>query len=95
MARLRLPPNEKVIVTATRSTAGLPSWATLSLRWIQTLDAAEKLDFNLVLGGTATYAWQTPLRALETIFQDLMDPTAAAYAQGDSLEQAQNPSPPP
>jgi hypothetical protein len=58
--------------------------------WIQTLDAAEKLDFNLVLGGHGDVMHgKLRFELWKQYFQDLMDQTAAAYAQGDSLEQAQ------
>jgi len=63
--------------------------------WIQTLDAAEKLDFHSVLGGHGDVMHgKLRFELWKQYFQDLMDRTAAVYAEGASLDQAQKPSPP-
>ena len=55
--------------------------------WITTLDAAEKLDFNLVLGGHGDVMHgKLRFELWKEYFQDLMDRTAAAYAEGASLD---------
>jgi len=58
--------------------------------WIQTLDAAEKLDFDSVLGGHGEVMHgKVKFELWKQYFQDLMEHTAAAYAEGSSLERAQ------
>ena len=58
--------------------------------WIQTLDAAEKLDFDQVIGGHGNV-----MRGKERFdlwkhyFRDLLDEAAQAYARGASLEDAE------
>jgi cyclase len=84
-------PNEKVIVTGDALHGWTPFMGdSYPYDWIQTLDAAEKLDFNLVLGGHGDVMHgKLRFELWKQYFQDLMDQTAAAYAQGASLEQAQ------
>src|SRR5437879_3799142 len=84
-------PNEKVLVTGDALHGWTPFMGdSYPYDWIQTLDAAEKLDFNLVLGGHGDVMHgKLRFELWKQYFQDLMDQTAAAYAQGDSLEQAQ------
>src|SRR5882762_7537169 len=84
-------PNEKVIVTGDALHGWTPFMGdSYPYDWIQTLDAAEKLDFNLVLGGHGDVMHgKLRFELWKQYFQDLMDQTAAAYAQGDSLEQVQ------
>jgi cyclase len=84
-------PNEKVIVTGDALHGWTPFMGdSYPYDWIQTLDAAEKLDFNLVLGGHGDVMHgKLRFELWKQYFQDLMDQTAAAYAQGESLEQAQ------
>jgi len=51
--------------------------------WIQTLDAAEKLDFHSVLGGHGDVMHgKLRFELWKQYFQDLMDRTAAVYAEG-------------
>jgi cyclase len=84
-------PNEKVIVTGD----ALHGWTPFMgdgypYEWIQTLDAAEKLDFNTVLGGHGDVMHgKLRFELWKQYFQDLMDRTATAYAEGASLDQAQ------
>jgi glyoxylase-like metal-dependent hydrolase (beta-lactamase superfamily II) len=84
-------PNEKVIVTGDALHGWTPFMGdSYPYDWIQTLDSAEKLDFNLVLGGHGDVMHgKLRFELWKQYFQDLMDQTAAAYAQGDTLEQAQ------
>jgi glyoxylase-like metal-dependent hydrolase (beta-lactamase superfamily II) len=84
-------PNEKIIVTGDALHGWTPFMGdSYPYDWIQTLDAAEKLDFNLALGGHGDVMHgKLRFELWKQYFQDLMDQTAAAYAQGASLEQAQ------
>ena len=57
--------------------------------WIKTLDVAENLDFDYVIAGHGDV-----IRGKQTFglwkqyFRDLLDQTAAAYADGATLDQA-------
>jgi len=84
-------PNEKIIVTGDALHGWTPFMGdSYPYDWIQTLDAAEKLDFNLVLGGHGDVMHgKLRFELWKQYFQDLMDQTSAAYAQGATLEQAQ------
>jgi cyclase len=84
-------PNEKILVTGDTLHGWTPFMGdSYPYEWIKTLDAAERLDFNLVLGGHGDVMHGKLRFALwKQYFQDLMDRTAAAYAEGASLEQAQ------
>jgi cyclase len=84
-------PNEKFLATGD----ALHGWTPFMLdsypyEWIQTLDATEKLDFHTVLGGHGDVIHgKLRFELWKEYFQDLMDRTAAAYAEGATLEQAQ------
>src|ERR1700716_1915108 len=84
-------PKEKVLVTGDALHAWTPFMGdSYPYDWIQTLDAAEKLDFDSVIAGHGDIMHgKLRFELWKQYFQDLMDQTAAAYAQGDSLEQAQ------
>jgi cyclase len=84
-------PNEKVIVTGDALHGWTPFMGdSYPYEWIKTLDAAEKLDFNLVLGGHGEVMHgKLRFELWKQYFQDLMDRTAAAYAEGAPLDQAQ------
>jgi cyclase len=84
-------PNEKVLVTGDALHGWTPFMGdSYPYEWIKTLDAAEKLDFNLVLGGHGDVMHgKLRFEIWKQYFQDLMDRTAAAYAEGASLDQAQ------
>jgi hypothetical protein len=57
--------------------------------WIQTLDAAEKLDFNSVLGGHGEVMHgKQKFELWKQYFQDLMDHTGIVYAEGATLDEA-------
>jgi cyclase len=84
-------PNEKVLVTGDALHGWTPFMGdSYPYEWIKTLDAAEKLDFNLVLGGHGDVMHgKLRFEIWKQYFQDLMDRTAAAYAEGATLDQAQ------
>jgi glyoxylase-like metal-dependent hydrolase (beta-lactamase superfamily II) len=84
-------PNEKFIATGDALHGWTPFMGdSYPYEWIQTLDAAEKLDFNSVLGGHGDVMHgKLRFELWKQYFQDLMDRTAAAYAEGSSLEQTQ------
>jgi cyclase len=84
-------PNEKVIVTGDALHGWTPFMGdSYPYEWIQTLDAAEKLDFHTVLGGHGDVMHgKLRFELWKEYFQDLMDRTAAVYAEGASLDQAQ------
>jgi glyoxylase-like metal-dependent hydrolase (beta-lactamase superfamily II) len=84
-------PNEKVLVTGDALHGWTPFMGdSYPYEWIKTLDAAEKLDFNLVLGGHGDVMHgKLRFELWKQYFQDLMDRTAAAYAEGATLDQAQ------
>jgi glyoxylase-like metal-dependent hydrolase (beta-lactamase superfamily II) len=84
-------PNEKFIATGDALHGWTPFMGdSYPYEWIQTLDAAEKLDFHTVLGGHGDVMHgKLRFELWKEYFQDLMDRTAAAYAEGASLDQAQ------
>lgn len=84
-------PKEKVLVTGDALHGWTPFMGdSYPYEWIQTLDAAEKLDFDSVLGGHGDVMHgKVRFELWKQYFQDLMEHTAAAYAEGASLEQVQ------
>jgi len=82
-------PNEKVIVTGDALHGWTPFMGdSYPYDWIQTLDAAEKLDFDSVLGGHGDVMHgKQKFELWKQYFQDLMDRTAAVYAEGASLDE--------
>jgi cyclase len=84
-------PKEKVMVTGDALHGWTPFMGdSYPYDWIQTLDAAEKLDFDSVLGGHGDVMHgKVRFELWKQYFQDLMEHTAAAYAEGASLEQVQ------
>jgi glyoxylase-like metal-dependent hydrolase (beta-lactamase superfamily II) len=82
-------PNEKVIITGDALHGWTPFMAdSYPYEWIQTLDAAEKLDFNSVLGGHGDVMHgKLRFELWKQYFQDLMDRTASAYAEGATLDE--------
>ncbi len=58
--------------------------------WIQTLDAAEKLDFDQALGGHGdVMRGKQTFELWKAYFHDLLDETARVYGGGASLDDAQ------
>ena len=84
-------PREKVLVTGDALHGRTPYMGdSYPYEWIQTLDAAEKLDFNQVIGGHGdVIRGKEKFELWKQYFRDLMDETAKAYAQGASLEDAE------
>jgi glyoxylase-like metal-dependent hydrolase (beta-lactamase superfamily II) len=83
-------PKEKVLVTGDALHGWTPYMGdSYPYDWIKTLDVAEKLDFDYVIAGHGDV-----MRGKETFelwkqyFQDLLEQTAAAYAEGATLDQA-------
>jgi glyoxylase-like metal-dependent hydrolase (beta-lactamase superfamily II) len=82
-------PNEKVIITGDALHGWTPFMGdSYPYDWIQTLDAAEKLDFDSVLGGHGeVMRGKQKFDLWKQYFQDLMDRTAAAYGEGETLDE--------
>ena len=57
--------------------------------WIQTLDAAERLDFEYVIPGHGeVIRGKQRFELWKQFFRDLLDRTADSYAGGASMEEA-------
>jgi len=84
-------PREKVLVTGDALHGWTPYMGdSYPYDWIQTLDAAEKLDFDNVIGGHGdVIRGKEKFELWKQYFRDLMDATAQAYARGASLEGAE------
>src|SRR6266478_4392592 len=83
-------PNEKVLATGDALHGWTPFMGdSYPYDWIQTLDAAEKLGFEFVIGGhgDVMHGKQT-FELWKQYFGDLMERTAEVYAEGASLEEA-------
>lgn len=83
-------PKEKVLVTGDALHGWTPYMAdSYPYDWIKTLDVAENLDFDYVIAGHGDV-----IRGKQTFglwkqyLRDLLDQTAAAYADGATLDQA-------
>ncbi|HXN22927.1 MAG TPA: MBL fold metallo-hydrolase [Candidatus Dormibacteraeota bacterium] len=83
-------PKEKVLVTGDAMHGWTPFMGdSFPYEWIQTLEAAEKLDFNYVIGGHGdVMQGKQKFQLWKEYFHDLLDRTAAAYAEGASLDEA-------
>jgi glyoxylase-like metal-dependent hydrolase (beta-lactamase superfamily II) len=83
-------PNEKVLVTGDALHGWTPFMGdSYPYDWIKTLDAAEKLDFNSVLGGHGDVMnGKLRFELWKSYFHDLMDRTATVYAEGATLDEA-------
>jgi len=84
-------PLEKVLVTGDALHGWTPYMGdSYPYDWIRTLDAAEKLDFNQVIGGHGdVMRGKEKFELWKQYFHDLMDETARAYARGASLDDAE------
>jgi len=83
-------PKERVLVTGDTLHGWTPYMGdSYPYDWIETLDVAEKLDFDYVIAGHGDV-----MRGKQTFdlwkqyFRDLLDQTGAAYADGATLDQA-------
>src|SRR3977135_1867372 len=83
-------PNEKVIVTGDALHGWTPYMGdSYPYDWINTLDVAEKLDFDYVIAGHGDVMRDKQTFELwKQYFRDLLEQTAAAYADGATLDQA-------
>lgn len=84
-------PKEKILVTGDALHGWTPFMAdSYPFDWIATLDNAEKLDFEQVLGGHGDVMHgKEKFELWKQYFHDLLDETGKAYAGGATLEQAQ------
>ncbi len=84
-------PREKVLVTGDALHGWTPYMGdSYPFDWIQTLDAAEKLDFDQVIGGHGdVMRGKQRFELWKQYFRDLLAETAQAYARGASLEDAE------
>ena len=84
-------PKEKILVCGDAMHGWTPFMGdSYPYEWIKTLDAAEKLDFDYVIGGHGgVMKGKQKFELWKQYFQDLMDQTAAAYSEGASLVEAQ------
>ena len=84
-------PKEKVLATGDALHGWTPYMGdSYPYEWIETLDAAEKLDFDQVIGGHGeVMKGKQKFELWKEYFGELMKQTAQAYAEGATLEQAQ------
>jgi cyclase len=84
-------PKEKVLITGDALHGWTPYMGdSYPFDWIQTLDAAEKLDFDQVLGGHGdVMQGKQKFELWKQYFRDLLDETAQSYARGATLEDAE------
>ena len=84
-------PKEKVLVTGDALHGWTPFMGdSYPYDWITTLDKAEKLDFDQVLGGHGdVMRGKEKFELWKQYLRDLMDETAKSYASGANLEEAQ------
>jgi glyoxylase-like metal-dependent hydrolase (beta-lactamase superfamily II) len=82
-------PKEKVLVTGDALHGWTPFMGdSYPYDWIQTLDAAEKLDFDYVISGHGDVMQDKQKFELwKRYFRDLMEQTAAGYGDGASPEE--------
>jgi cyclase len=84
-------PKEKIIICGDALHGWTPFMGdSYPFEWIETLDTAEKLDFDQVLGGHGdVMRGKEKFELWKAYFRDLLDQTAAAYGKGASIEDAQ------
>jgi cyclase len=84
-------PKEKIIVCGDALHAWTPFMGdSYPFDWIKTLDEAEKLDFDQVLGGHGDIMHgKEKFELWKAYLRDLLDETAQAYSNGAGLEDAQ------
>src|SRR6476661_5432422 len=83
-------PKEKVLVTGDALHGWTPYMGdSYPYDWIKTLDAAEKLGADSIIGGHGDVMRGKEMFELwKQYFRDLLDQTAAAYADGATSDQA-------
>ena len=84
-------PKEKILITGDAMHGWTPFMGdSYPYDWITTLDKAEKLDFDQLLGGHGDIMHgKERFELWKQYFTDLMAETGKAYANGATLEQAQ------
>ena len=84
-------PKEKVLVTGDALHGWTPFMGdSYPYDWITTLDAAEKLDFDQVIGGHGdVMKGKAKFELWKQYFGELLSQTAQAYAEGATEEQAE------
>jgi cyclase len=84
-------PKEKVLVTGDALHGWTPYMGdSYPYDWIQTLDTAEKLDFQHVIGGHGdVIQGKEKFELWKQYFHDLLEETARAYAEGATQDQAE------
>jgi len=82
-------PKERVLISGDALHGGTPYLAdSYPYEWIQTLDIAEKLDFEQVIGGHGNVIHGKAVFELwKQYLHDLMEQAADAYGEGASLEE--------
>ena len=85
-------PDAKVIVTGDSLHSGTPTVTDANIYdWVRTLDAAEKLDFETVIGGHGEVMHgKETFELWKRYFNELLAVTADAVARGQSIAEAQN-----
>jgi cyclase len=83
-------PKEKIIICGDALHGWTPFMGdSYPFDWIQTLDAAEKLDFDQALGGHGdVMRGKEKFELWKAYFHDLLDETARVYGDGGSLDDA-------
>ena len=83
-------PKEKVLATGDALHGWTPTMRdSYPYDWIQTLDAAEKLDFEYVIGGHGEVMHgKQKFELWKQYFRDLLESTTAAYVEGATMEEA-------
>ena len=84
-------PKEKILVCGDAAHGWTPFMGdSYPFDWIRTLDTAEKLDFDQVLGGHGdVMRGKEKFELWKEYFRDLLNETAQVYGRGASLEEAQ------
>jgi len=82
-------PKDKILISGDAVQSLTPTMRDCYPRdWIRTLQAAEKLDFDTVIGGHGEpFHGKETLELWEEYFADLLDRAAKAYASGATLDQ--------
>lgn len=83
-------PAEKVLVSGDALHGWTPTMRdSFPYEWIKTLDAAEQLDFEYIVPGHGeVIRGKEQFHLWKQFFHDLLDRTAAAYADGATMEEA-------
>jgi len=84
-------PKEKILICGDALHGWTPFMGdSYPFDWIQTLDAAEKLEFDQALGGHGDVLHgKEKFELWKAYFRDLLSETARIYGEGASLEEAQ------